>query len=1397
MTPKRYFLPTTLLLIWIGLLLSPFLTASKPFAPLKKPFCLPNDSLALVTFYNSTGGGTTWNAWNLNTPFSTWQGVEVDAAGCVVKLILPNAGLIGTIPNSIFTGDNLKKLRVLNLSNNALTGTIPAALGGLGEIQIIELSRNQLSGAIPPSLGSANSLRQLLLAENNLTGTIPNTLGNLDSLVRLNLSRNGLSGNIPAELGNLSTLRYLDLGNNLLENEVPAALTNLSPTGMAALDTCWLNSNRLTFVPTFNPISALNLRLENNRLTFSSIAPNNNGTFVFTYSPQDSVGTVRQITVYQNTNYTDSLTIDPPAVGNLYRWYKDNTPLAPTATTNGYILSLTDIQPTDAGNYFLRVTNLDAPNLTLFVRVWILTVKACPGNNDVTSPNLTLCEGEPLPASIFGSTATLGDVASFSYQWQISNNSITWTNAPPPSNLKNYPLAGFTASDTTYFRRLLLSECDTNFSNIMTLAIVPAFGTNEISPANQSVCLGIQPQDLVGTFPADTLGKGFTYLWQISTDAGSTWLDAATTVAYTPPILNTMDTILVRRIVLGSCVPDTSNVAALNPIAPLVADTIYRSQYVCIGALPDPIAPKPPQGGDPSDYRYYWETATNLDSADWSLADSLVSSLQLPQVTDTVFVRLITRSACFSDTSNIITLTTAPNLENDSTAISISRNEICLGDSIPNFIGAPAGIDSAFFFVWEVSTNLNPNTGFWTAVDSAQNWDVADSILFGTIFNTIPDSFFVRRRLVDSCQTYFSNILTVRLIKPIDSASNLIKVPSQFQKLCAGDTTWQILANAATGGSSRIRYQWQVSFNRLTWGNRDDSLQIKPFALLDTTYFRRIAYDSCSSDTSNVVQINIIQNFGLNFIETNQTEYCVGDSATFVINGTPPEGEGNYIYRWEYSPDSLTWFASDTSVQNFTPDTVFTGRNFYRRIIEGGCSLDTSNVLLISIKRTPQNNRLIRGRQTICQGDSADWIIGTVPFTTENDSIVITWQISFDSLDWVVVPNDSITAFHIGAPSDTVYIRRTARAGDCLPNISNVIRVSVVQPLANNFISSSQLLCEGSVADTLFGTRPIGGDTATYSYIWQRSFLDDTTGTWVTVSARENFAPGVITRSVQYRRIVNSRCFSDTSNVVILLVSPQFERNAIAPEGFVCRKAKTFPLEGNVILDSAGLYGDFRYQWQSSPDRRNWTDLPNTNVPTYKPAPLDTTTFFRRLVINKCFRDSSNVLRIEVRNNPTVTITPDTTISIGNAIQLQATGGLTYLWTPKLDIEGDSTATPTVRPLISRYYYVEVSNVHGCITRDSVFITVIGIPDVRTVDAITPNGDGLNDQLYIEGIEKYPDNELIVFNRWGQEVYRRKEYRNDWEGTYNGKVLPSGTYFYIIKFGITREIIKGAFEIIR
>jgi gliding motility-associated-like protein len=70
--------------------------------------------------------------------------------------------------------------------------------------------------------------------------------------------------------------------------------------------------------------------------------------------------------------------------------------------------------------------------------------------------------------------------------------------------------------------------------------------------------------------------------------------------------------------------------------------------------------------------------------------------------------------------------------------------------------------------------------------------------------------------------------------------------------------------------------------------------------------------------------------------------------------------------------------------------------------------------------------------------------------------------------------------------------------------------------------------------------------------------------------------------------------------------------------------------------------------------------------------------------------------------------------------------------------------------------------------------------------AFSPNGDGRNDTWEIKNLEKYAANEVIIFNRWGSEVYKVKNYKNDWSA---GK-LEQGTYFYKVRVTVCDGVQK-------
>lgn len=145
----------------------------------------------------------------------------------------------------------------------------------------------------------------------------------------------------------------------------------------------------------------------------------------------------------------------------------------------------------------------------------------------------------------------------------------------------------------------------------------------------------------------------------------------------------------------------------------------------------------------------------------------------------------------------------------------------------------------------------------------------------------------------------------------------------------------------------------------------------------------------------------------------------------------------------------------------------------------------------------------------------------------------------------------------------------------------------------------------------------------------------------------------------------------------------------------------------------------------------------------------------------------------------------DTAIVLGQPLQLNASGGLQYTWSPAIGLSSPLIPNPVAlfnSPVKGLRYKVLVQDIAGC--ADSAFVSVKvynTLPQVFVPTAFTPNGDGMNDQLRpiaagIQSIEYF-----MVYTRWGQLVYRGTQSGKGWDGRINGMVQSSGVYVWQVK----------------
>ncbi|MGD1845064.1 MAG: gliding motility-associated C-terminal domain-containing protein [Salibacteraceae bacterium] len=124
----------------------------------------------------------------------------------------------------------------------------------------------------------------------------------------------------------------------------------------------------------------------------------------------------------------------------------------------------------------------------------------------------------------------------------------------------------------------------------------------------------------------------------------------------------------------------------------------------------------------------------------------------------------------------------------------------------------------------------------------------------------------------------------------------------------------------------------------------------------------------------------------------------------------------------------------------------------------------------------------------------------------------------------------------------------------------------------------------------------------------------------------------------------------------------------------------------------------------------------------------------------------------------------------------------TYVWS-----NGDTSRSTS--NLIAGSYTITVTSNDGCI---GIYTFEVGLEDgnpceLKFYSGLTPNGDGHNDTWIVDNIERFPDNEIFIVNRYGTLIWEGKNYNNTtvlWDGrTSNGNDPPVGTYFYIAKVG--------------
>ena len=356
------------------------------------------------------------------------------------------------------------------------------------------------------------------------------------------------------------------------------------------------------------------------------------------------------------------------------------------------------------------------------------------------------------------------------------------------------------------------------------------------------------------------------------------------------------------------------------------------------------------------------------------------------------------------------------------------------------------------------------------------------------------------------------------------------------------------------------------------------------------------------------------------------------------------------------------------------------------------------------------------------------------------------------SYNWTPAPALGQTTATASGLNANTYIVTVTDANACVSTQTTTLTSPVALTISSTFVPSScNTIPDGSIDVTV-----VGG-TLPYLYQWTGASSATSEDLIAVLS-------GTYTITVTD---TNSCSIADT----VLLLSNQTV-NAVAGND------TTYCASGSITLDGSTSINGISFQW---------FDMTNTllgSSATLALNPPAGTNSFYLIVDNGTGCSDSDTVNVTANPLPLVNAGTDVTIVIGASTTLGGTpttnvvGGIIN-WTPVPGaLNNPAVSNPIAAPIATTSYTVTVTSLEGCIASDSVVVTIL--PGIVFPDGISPNADGANDEWIIDGIDLFPECLVEVYNRWGELLFQSIGYKENWDGSYKGKPLPVGTYYYII-----------------
>ncbi|MDX5419361.1 MAG: DUF11 domain-containing protein [Hymenobacteraceae bacterium] len=528
-----------------------------------------------------------------------------------------------------------------------------------------------------------------------------------------------------------------------------------------------------------------------------------------------------------------------------------------------------------------------------------------------------------------------------------------------------------------------------------------------------------------------------------------------------------------------------------------------------------------------------------------------------------------------------------------------------------------------------------------------------------------------------------------------------------------------------------------------------------------------------STAGANKVKVTVTDQCKTNSASAEVTVNVTGNPTALAINGqntvcfngdgialTASAAEG-LTYKW--TVDANLEIVGDDNKAGVTVKSKgqsLLGGKVYLTVTNS-CGLSTTSEKIILVTPAPAALGAIKGKADLCEGEEVTFNIDRVVGATG-----YTWTIP-TTAGWQVVREieNSIT---VKVGSDNGVISVTAN-NDCSSTSAAQLELTVTKlPVAPAIVGAATACAGEEVTYTLSQT------TAGITYTWNVTgwtLKGAATGNSITVVAGSGAGNISVTAS--------NKCDEATSSIAVGITPIPASPGAISHDVDVCQNTT-----GNV-LSVAEVLGATSYTW-NLPEGWVITGGHNTNQIT---VTVNETGGQVSVTANNCTGASAPAtinINITPPPAPVTRITDNSNVCEGLIYTADAVAGATsYTWivSEGFTIEsGQGTTTIKVKAsspnAVGRVSVMTYTG--GCVGSAEFGMDI----DAKVADgqldfpkAFSPNGDGKNDNWSVKNLEKFPDNEMVIFNRWGSEVYKQKNYKNDWAA----KGLEQGTYFYKVR----------------